>query len=82
MASDKIKRDKTKIKLVIYFLCLIGFAYQTYHMFDAILNGSLIYSEHYVSLATGRMPTVVFCFAYNTSLIDRNHKLTGDYLKN
>ena len=50
-------------------------------MFDAILNGSLIYSEHYVSLATGRTPVVVFCFAYNTSLIDRNHKLTGDYLR-
>ena len=76
----KMRRNKTSL-LLISCICSAGFAYQIYHVFDAIINRHLTQSQYYKLLKDTEMPLVVFCFSYNVSSIDKNHKLTGNYLQ-
>ena len=59
---------------------MLGSIYQTYYILNEIINEELDQSQHYELLETLKMPEIIFCFSFNESLIDMNHKLTGNYL--
>ena len=60
---------------------MLGSIYQTYYIFNEIINEELDQSQHYELLKTLKMPEIIFCFSFNESLIDMNHKLTGNYIE-
>lgn len=63
MVSVKLQMGQNKpTLLLIYFLCSAGFACQTYHVFDVIINENLSQSQHYTTLETIQMPLIIFCF--------------------
>ena len=65
---------------IIYLLCLIGFIYQIYYIFNEIVNDDLIYSQYYEVLNSVRMPAIIFCFRFNHT--HHTHlELTGNHLK-
>ena len=70
----------TKLPQLIYLVCLFGFSWHTYRVFDPVLNGQLTYSQHHELAKRIAMPEIVFCFQINTSLIDTSRNLTGRYL--
>lgn len=67
--------------LLVYLVCLFGFSWHTYHIFDLAISSELTPSQFYEVSERMRMPDVLFCFQMNTSLIDENRKLTGHYLE-
>ena len=75
---------KNKLKfyllITIYIICMLGSIYQTYYILNEIINEELDQSQHYKLLETLRIPEIIFCLDFNESLIDMNHKLTGNYL--
>ena len=76
----------TKIKfklclLLIYLLCSIGLTYHIYYILNEVINEDLIYSEHYEVVKSYKTAETIFCFDFNQNMIDKNYKLTGNYLK-
>ena len=75
---------RTKFKyyllIVIYLTCLLGFTYQTYYIIKEIVNGELTDSEHYEISKSLKTPEVILCFNFDLLSIDKNRKLTGNYL--
>ena len=71
---------KFYLLITIYIICILGSTYQTYYILNEIVNEELDQSQHYKLLETLRMPEIIFCLDFDESLIDVNHKLTGNYL--
>ena len=59
---------------------MLGSIYQTYYILNKIIDEELEQSQYYEILETWRMPEIIFCIDFDKSLIDMNHKLTGNYL--
>lgn len=76
----KIQNDKTALFL-IYLLCSIGFSWHTYKIFDLSINSELTNNLYYEMPQEVHMPTVVLCHQIDENRIDKNHKLTGNYLE-
>ena len=84
MKITKITKETTNkmVLLLTYLLCLAGFTWHVRYTLITILNGELTYEEHYEIIERVRMPNeITFCLSFNTSSIDKNHKLTGTYLE-
>ena len=64
----------------IYLICLAGFICHTYFIFDQVLHGELVHYVYYTLENSIRMPEIIFCFDLNQKRIDRNYKLTENYL--
>ena len=75
---------KSKFKICLWFItyvaCMGGLVYQTYQILNEIINGDLINNFYYTKIDSIEMPEIIFCFNFDKSLIDMNHKLTGNYL--
>lgn len=67
--------------LFVYLVCLFGFSWHTYHVFDLAISSELTPSQFYEAPERMRMPEVLFCFQIDTSLINESSKLTGHYLE-
>lgn len=81
LVKTKLKLNESKIvQLLIYFGCLLGFAYQSYAILDEIISGKFTFSQHFEYSDSIDMPDIVFCVDFNQTLVDANHKLTGNYL--
>ena len=79
--NAKFKLHESKYYLLlIYFICLSGFAYHTYFTFDQVLNGELIHFVYYTVKESIKMPETIFCFNLGKKEIDSNFKLTKEYL--
>ena len=79
--NAKFKLNGTKYYLLlIYFICLSGFAYHAYFTFDQVLNGELIHYVYYTVNDSIKMPETIFCFNLDKIEIDSNFKLTKNYL--
>lgn len=74
-------RRNTKAIPLIYLACLVGFGCHIYHILDEIVNGELVPSQFYQLANEVQMPEIVFCFSIDERLIDKNQKLTGNYLE-
>ena len=66
--------------LLIYFICLSGFAYHVYFTFDQVLNGELIHFVYYTVKESIKQPETIFCFKLDKIEIDSDFKLTKNYL--
>lgn len=66
---------------LIYLVCSFGFSWHTYHIFQLAIHSELTPSEFYEMSERIPMPEVLFCFQFNTNLINRTRKLTGHYLE-
>ena len=66
--------------LLIYFICLSGFACHTYFTFDQVLNNELIHFVYFTVEELIKMPETIFCFNLDEIEIDSNFKLTKNYL--
>ena len=64
----------------IYLICLTGFIYNTFFIFDQVLHGDLIRFVYYEIENSIKMPGIIFCFDLNQTRINRNIKLTNNYL--
>ena len=64
----------------IYLICLTGFIYNTFFIFDQVLHGDLIRFVYYEKENSIKIPGIIFCFNLNQTRIDRNLKLTDNYL--
>ena len=78
--NAKFKLTASKYLLVIYFICLTGFVYHTYFIFDQVLNGELIHFVYYSVEESVKMPEIIFCFDLGEMKIDSNFKLTKQHL--
>ena len=76
MRNDKI------IWFLICLLALIGCSWKTIGIFNVIVNGELVPTQHYEIAQRVKMPMIVFCFRIDQNLVDKDHKLTGKYLEN
>ena len=63
----------------IYLICLAGFIYNTFFIFDQVLHGDLIRFVYYEIKNLIKIPGISFCFDFDLQ-IDQNHKLTENYL--
>lgn len=80
--GNKLKLRDSKFSLAsIYLLCAIGFSWHIYYMIKLILSGELTCIQNYEIVERFQMPQIAFCHRIDESLIDKNHKLTGDYLE-
>ena len=73
----RMKHDK----IVWFLICLlasIGCSWNTIRMLDVIVNGDLMPAEHYELAKRVQMPGTIFCMNYDK--VDKNHRLTGNYL--
>ena len=64
----------------IYSICLAGFIYNTCFIFDQVLHGDLIHFVYFGIENSIKMPGIIFCLDLNQKRIDRNIKLTENYL--
>ena len=76
----RVRQDKF-VWFLVCLLCSLGCSWNTIRMLDVIVNGELVPTEHYEVAKQIQMPVVVFCIQIDQSLIDRNHRLTGNYLE-
>ena len=74
-------RNQKVAQFLIYLLCSIGFIWHTYCIFDLSINGELIYNPNYEIVNRTQMPVMVFCLPVDEKLVDKNHRLTGNYLE-
>ena len=49
-------------------------------VFQSIIKGHLIKNEYFTKLDEYNLPNTIYCFKYDDSKIDKNTKLTGEYL--
>ena len=73
-------RNKKYYFYFIYLICLAGFIYNTFFIFDQILNGDLIRFVYFRIENSIKMPSIIFCFDFREIKIIRNIKLTESYL--
>ena len=64
----------------LYLLCSLGAIWHTYHILHLVIKGELVPTSYYELVKRVQMPKIIFCLNYDTSSIDENHQLTGDYL--
>ena len=77
--KTSLKPKENRVTLFfIYFFCSIGCCLNSYFIFVLIINKDLSPTQYY---KMAEMPEIIFCLRYDTSLADRNHKLTGNYLE-
>lgn len=77
----KFRLRKEKVFLFLfYLLCFIGFTYHIFFIFEQVLHGDLIHFIYYNVLSQVEMPDLVFCFELKQIQMDKNIKLTGNYL--
>lgn len=85
MALHHIPRFRIRKKNFVWFLvcllCSLASSFNTYRIFDLAVNEELKPTRHY-ELAEVQMPEMVFCLQIDQTLLDRNHKLAGNYLEN
>lgn len=76
-------KDKRKGKMVwiSLFCCTAGFGLHIFHIFSLVISGPLISAQYYEMAEQYRMPIMMFCVQIDQNRIDRNHKLTGNYLE-
>lgn len=77
----RANRNHAKFLPLIHLIALTGFSWHAYHIVEVIVNGQLTSSQHYEVAERLPMPEYIFCFQYNTSLIDKNDTLTGNDLE-
>ena len=79
--KTKFRLRRKKIYLfTIYLACSAGLAFNTLYIVSEIINGELIYSQHYEEIKSIEMPEMLFCFDIQFIEIDENRKLTFSYL--
>ena len=49
-------------------------------VFQSIIEGDLIKNEYFTKLDEYNLPNTIYCFEYDDSKIDKNAKITGEYL--
>ena len=64
----------------IYLICLAGFIYNTFFIFDQVLNGDLIRFVYFRIENSIKVPGIIFCFDFSEIKFNRNIKLTEGYL--
>ena len=64
----------------IYLICLAGFIYNTFFIFDQVLHGDLIRFVYYEIENSIETPGIIFCFDLTKVKINKNIKLTESYL--
>ena len=78
-----IKINEKWAKYFIFCFCLIGFYFHYFIIYESIVNAPLIDSGLFRENEKLVYPEMFFCFFYKNSKnfkIDKNIKLTGDYL--
>ena len=78
---EKIRRFFRIYRHLVYVLCFVGFVGHSVHFLNEVLNGDYVYSQSYEELRTIDSADHIFCFDFNVSLVDSNHRLTGSYLE-
>ena len=79
-AKYQLRSSSKYFLYFIYLICLAGFICHTYFIFDQVLHGELVHYVYYTLENSIRMPEIIFCFNFNQKIIDRNYKLTENYL--
>lgn len=74
-------RENKIVFFLIYLFSSIGGSWHTYHIFNLIISGELTPSEHYELVKEVQLPVMVFCLQIDENLVDKNHKMTGNYLE-
>ena len=74
-------RKNKLVLFIVYLLCSLGGIWHSYQIFNEIVKGELVPTEHYELAKRVQMPVIVFCFRIDENLIDPNHQLTGNYLE-
>ena len=83
LLKTKLKMKGSKCFLfLIYLICLSGSIYHTYFTLDQVAYGDLIYFVYYKIETSMKMSEIIFCFDFNLNnrSINKNYKLTENYL--
>lgn len=64
----------------VYLLCTVGFSLQTFYIFHEVVSGEMTTSQFYEIAESLKMPELVFCLPIDEERIDKNHRLTANYL--
>ena len=77
-----LKKKWLKIlKIIIMIICLIGFLLHNFSISKSIIGRDLVKNEYLNKLDEFNLPNIIFCFEYYyESKIDKNIKITGEYL--
>ena len=67
-------------KPLVFLLCFLGFLVHMYVIFRSLIVGELLETSCFKKNDTVRFPDLIFCFEFDLNEIDRNYRLTGDYL--
>lgn len=67
-------------KPLVFFLCFLGFLVHLYVIFRSLIDAELLANGHFKKNDTVRFPDLIFCLEFDPQRIDRNHRLTGDFL--
>ena len=67
-------------KILVLVVCLICFLLHFDFIFRNIIEGELIKNEYFEKSNEYNLPNTIFCFKYNHSEIDKNIKISGEYL--
>ena len=81
LLKTKLKVKGSKYYLfLIYLICLFGSIYHTYFILDQVANGELLYFGFHNIEASMSMFEIIFCFDLSHRRINKNYKLTENYL--
>ena len=73
-------RNRKCYLFVIYLICLSGFVYHTFFIFNQILREELIYYVYYTVENSIIIPNIIFCFSLENLKASPNYELTDSYL--
>ena len=68
------------LKILVIVVCLIMSLLNNIMVFQSIIEGDLIKNEYFTKLDEYNLPNIIYCFKYDDSKIDKNIKITGEYL--
>lgn len=67
-------------KPFVFLICFLGFLIHMYVFFKKLINQELLENGFFEKLNTTEYPDLIYCFEFDTSKIDENHQITGNYL--
>lgn len=80
LISRRLKVGRKWPRLLVVTGCSVGFLAHSVMVYLSIVKAPLVSSGYYDKPELIFYPNLTFCFDYNTSKLDPNFRLTGDYL--
>ena len=77
---SKISFKKRIIRIIYFIILFIGCSMHFYLTFEELILGKMMDRQFFESIEVYEMPEIIICLKFDTSFLDANHRLTGDFL--